>query len=112
MSTITGGQIVRMSRPSALEFSFFLSIPIMVAGTGYDLAKSVFGKGENAIGVSGVSAHGWMLLLVGIVVSFIVAYGAVAWFMAWVRKHGFVPFAIYRLVIGGLLLWFLFFPRA
>jgi len=84
----------------------------MVAGTGYDLAKSVFGKGENAIGVSGVSAHGWMLLLVGIVVSFIVAYGAVAWFMAWVRKHGFVPFAIYRLVIGGLLLWFLFFPRA
>jgi len=112
MSTITGGQIVRMSRPSALEFSFFLSIPIMVAGTGYDLAKSIFGKGENAIGVSGVSAHGWMLLLVGIVVSFIVAYGAVAWFMAWVRKHGFVPFAIYRLVIGGLLLWFLFFPRA
>lgn len=112
MSTITGGQIVRMSRPSALEFSFFLSIPIMVAGTGYDLAKSVFGKGENAIGVSGVSAHGWMLLLVGIVASFIVAYGAVAWFMAWVRKHGFVPFAIYRLVIGGLLLWFLFFPRA
>ena len=107
MSTITGGQIVRMSRPSALEFSFFLSIPIMVAGTGYDLAKSVFGKGENAIGVSGVSTHGWMLLLVGLVVSFIVAYGAVAWFMAWVRKHGFVPFAIYRLTIGVLLLWFI-----
>ncbi|HKQ87403.1 MAG TPA: undecaprenyl-diphosphate phosphatase [Candidatus Acidoferrales bacterium] len=111
MSTITGGQIVRMSRPSALEFSFFLSIPIMVAGTGYDLAKSVFGKGENAIGVSGVSMHGWMLLLVGLVVSFIVAYGAVAWFMAWVRKHGFVPFAIYRLIVGGLLFWFIFSAR-
>lgn len=111
MSTITGGQIVRMSRPSALEFSFFLSIPIMVAGTGYDLAKSVFGKGENALGVSGINTHGWMLLLIGIVVSFIVAYGAVAWFMAWVRKHGFVPFAIYRLIIGALLLWFIFSAR-
>ncbi len=111
MSTITGGQIVRMSRPAALEFSFFLSIPIMVAGTGYDLAKSVFGKGENAIGISGVSTHGWMLLLVGLIVSFIVAYGAVAWFMAWVRKHGFVPFAIYRIIAGALLLWFIFSAR-
>ena len=112
MSTITGGQIVKMSRPSALEFSFFLSIPIMVAGTGYDLAKSVFGKGENALGVSGISMHGWTLLLIGIVVSFIVAYGAVAWFMAWVRGHGFVPFAIYRLILGGLLLWLIFSARA
>jgi undecaprenyl-diphosphatase len=33
-----------------------------------------------------------------------VAYAAVAWFMAWVRKHGFVPFAIYRIVIGVLVL--------
>ena len=111
MSTITGGQILGMSRPSALEFSFFLSMPIMVAGTGYDLAKSVFGKGENAIGVSGIDAHGWVLLLIGLVMSFIVAYGAVAWFMGWVRKHGFVPFAIYRLILGGLLLWFIFSGR-
>lgn len=111
MSTITGGQIVKMSRPSALEFSFFLSIPVMVAGTGYDLAKSVFGKGENALGVSGIDTHGWMLLLIGLIVSFIVAYGAVAWFMAWVRKHGFVPFAIYRLAAGCVLLWFIFFGR-
>lgn len=107
MSTITGGQIVKMSRASALEFSFFLSMPIMVAGTGYDLAKSVFGKGENALGVSGIDTHGWVLLLIGLVVSFIVAYGAVAWFMAWVRKHGFVPFAIYRLIAGAVLLWFI-----
>ena len=37
---------------------------------------------------------------IGFVVSFIVAYGAVAWFMAWVRKRGFAPFALYRIVIG------------
>jgi len=40
------------------------------------------------------------------VVSFIVAYGSVAWFMAWVRKHGFVPFAVYRIIVGTLVLVF------
>ena len=108
MSTITGGQIAGMSRASALEFSFFLSIPIMVAGTGYDLLKSVLGKGENAIGVSGIDTNGWVVLLIGIAVAFVVAYGAVAWFMAWVRKHGFVPFAIYRLIAGTIVLWWVF----
>jgi undecaprenyl-diphosphatase len=106
MSTITGGQIAGMSRASALEFSFFLSIPIMVAGTAYDLLKSLLGKGENAVGVSGIDQHGWIVLAIGLVMSFIVAYACVAWFMAWVRRHGFVPFAIYRIVAGcALLLW-------
>jgi undecaprenyl-diphosphatase len=106
MSTITGGQIAGMSRASALEFSFFVSMPVMAAATGYDLLKSVYGKGENAVGVSGIDAHGWIILAIGFVVSFIVAYGAVAWFMAWVRRHGFVPFAIYRIVVGiAVLLW-------
>jgi len=106
MSTITGGQIAGMSRASALEFSFFLSMPVMVAATGWDLLKSILGKGENAIGVSGIDQHGWIVLIIGVVVSFIVAYGVVAWFMAWVRRHGFVPFAIYRILAGGaLLLW-------
>jgi undecaprenyl-diphosphatase len=106
MSTITGGQIAGMSRASALEFSFFVSMPVMVAATGYDLLKSVYGKGENAVGVSGIDAHGWIVLAIGFVVSFVVAYGAVAWFMAWVRRHGFVPFAIYRIIVGiAVLLW-------
>lgn len=106
MSTITGGQIVGMSRASALEFSFFLSMPVMVAATGYDLLKSVVGHGENAVGVSGIDSHGWVLLAIGLVVSFIVAYVVVAWFMAWVRKHGFVPFAIYRIAAGAaVLIW-------
>jgi undecaprenyl-diphosphatase len=107
MSTITGGQIAGMSRASALEFSFFLSMPIMAAATAYDLLKSLLGKGENAIGVSGIDQHGWIVLLIGLVVSFVVAYGVVAWFMAWVRKHGFVPFAIYRILAGGALLFWL-----
>ena len=45
-----------------------------------------------------------MVLAIGFVVSFIVAYAAVAWFLAWVKKHGFVPFAIYRIVVGLLVL--------
>ena len=106
MSTITSGQIAGMSRASALEFSFFVSMPVMVAATGYDLLKSVLGKGENAIGVSGIDAHGWVVLIIGFVVSFIVAYAVVAWFMAWVRKRGFTAFAIYRLIAGAaVLLW-------
>jgi undecaprenyl-diphosphatase len=106
MSTIAGGQIAGMSRASALEFSFFVSIPTMVAATGYTLLKSVMGKGENPIGVSQIDAHGWIVLAIGFVVSYIVAYASVAWFMAYVRKHGFVPFAIYRLIVGTLVLVF------
>jgi undecaprenyl-diphosphatase len=104
MSTIAAGQVAGMSRASALEFSFFLSIPIMAAATGYDLLKSVMGKGENPIGVSQIDGHGWVVLGIGFLVSFLVAYAAVAWFMAWVRKHGFVPFAVYRIAVGVLVL--------
>jgi undecaprenyl-diphosphatase len=104
MSTIAAGQLAGMSRASALEFSFFVSIPVMVVATGYTFLKSVMGKGENPIGVSQIDAHGWIVLAIGFVVSFIVAYGSVAWFMAWVRKRGFMPFAIYRILVGALVL--------
>ena len=81
MSTIAAGQIAGMSRASALEFSFFLSIPTMVAATCYDLLKSLRGKGENPIGVSQIDAHGWIVLAIGFVVSYIVAYAA--WRGSW-----------------------------
>jgi undecaprenyl-diphosphatase len=106
MSTIAGGQVAGMSRASALEFSFFLSIPTMVVATVYTLFKSVMGKGENPIGVSQIDAHGWIVLAIGFVVSFLVAYASVAWFMAYVRKHGFAPFAVYRIIVGTLVLVF------
>ena len=104
MSTIAAGQLAGMSRGAALEFSFFLSIPTMVVATCYDLLKSLRGKGENAIGVSHIDSHGWVVLAIGFVVSFIVAYGAVAWFLAWVKKHGFAPFAVYRIIVGLVVL--------
>jgi undecaprenyl-diphosphatase len=104
MSTIAAGQLAGMSRAAALEFSFFLSIPTMVVATCYDLLKSLMGKTENPIGVSTIDAHGWTVLAIGFVISFIVAYASVAWFMAYVRKHGFVPFAIYRIIVGIIVL--------
>jgi undecaprenyl-diphosphatase len=106
MSTIAAGQLAGMSRASALEFSFFLSIPTMVVATLYDLLKSLRGKGANPIGVSQIDPHGWMVLAIGFVVSFLVAYLSVAWFMAWVRKRGFAPFAVYRIIVGTLVLVF------
>jgi undecaprenyl-diphosphatase len=63
------------------------------------------GKTGNPIGVSQIDAHGWIVLAIGFVVSFVVAYGAVAWFLAWVRKHGFVPFAVYRIIVGAAVLF-------
>ena len=105
MSTIAAGQLAAMSRASALEFSFFLSIPTMVVATCYDLLKSLMGKTENPIGVSQIGAHGWVILAIGFVISFIVAYGSVGWFMAWVRRRGFAPFAMYRIIVGSAVLF-------
>ena len=105
MSTIAAGQLAGMSRASALEFSFFLSIPTMVVATCYDLLKSVMGKTENPIGVSQIGAHGWVVLAIGFVVSFIVAYGSVGWFMSYVRRRGFAPFAVYRVIVGVAVLY-------
>ena len=106
MATIAAGQLAGMSRAAALEFSFFLSIPTMVVATGYTLLKSLRGKGQNPIGISHLSSPQWVVLAIGFIVSFLVAYGSVAWFMAWVRKRGFAPFALYRIIVGiAVLAW-------
>jgi undecaprenyl-diphosphatase len=105
MSTIAAGQLTGMSRASALEFSFFLSMPTMVVATCYELLKSLMGKTENPIGVAQLNAHGWIVLAIGFAVSFIVAYGTVAWFVAWVRRRGFAPFAVYRIIVGTAVLY-------
>jgi len=105
MSTIAAGQIAGMSRPAALEFSFFLSMPTMAAAVGYDFLKSVIPHHHEAeIAPLTITAHQWVVIAIGFVVSFFVALAVVAWFMNWVRARGFVPFAVYRIVLGlGLL---------
>ena len=51
-----------------------------------------------------MTSHQWVVLAIGFAVSFIVAYASVAWFLAWVRKHGFAPFAVYRIIVGAAVL--------
>ena len=104
MATIAAGQVAGMSRAAALEFSFFLSIPTMVVATGYDLFKSLRPGGANPLGATHIDAHGWVILAIGFLVSFLVAYASVAWFMTWVRRRGFVPFAVYRIMLGLVVL--------
>ena len=111
MSTIAAGQLVGLDRPSALEFSFLLSIPTMIAATGWDLLKEIHtSKVAGAAGVATahvvMNSERWIVLLIGTVVSFIVALGVVEWFLQWVRQHGFTVFAIYRILLGiALLIW-------
>ena len=105
MSTIAAGQVAGMDRPAALEFSFLLSIPTMIAATIWDLKKEVFPSGGGAAHVV-MTTDNWIVLIIGFVVSFIVALGVVEWFLHWVRKHGFTMFAIYRIIFGAaLLIW-------
>jgi undecaprenyl-diphosphatase len=103
MSTIAAGQLAGMSRPAALEFSFLLSIPTMIAATLWDLLKELHpGHGQSAHVI--MNSQNWIVLIIGFVVSFIVALGVVEWFLFWVRKHGFTIFAIYRILLGSALL--------
>lgn len=109
MSTIAAGQVAGMTRSAALEFSFLVSIPTMIAATGYDLLKTLHPRhveGAEAIAPLVMTGHNWIVLAIGFVVSFVVALGCVEWFLQWVRHHGFVMFAVYRIVLGGLLLLF------
>lgn len=107
MATITAGELAGLSRAAALEFSFLLSIPTMIAATGYDLLRAVHAPvGGVAADPVRLDAHAVAVLLTGCGVSFAVAWGVVAWLMHWVRRRGFAPFAAYRIVIGGaVLLW-------
>ena len=86
------------NREAATEFAFLVGIPTMYAATGYEVFK-VWHAGN-------VSHEGWSNLAVGFVVSAIVAFIAVKWLLGYIRSHRFTPFAIYRIVLGVvLLLW-------
>ena len=107
MATIAAGQTAGLSRAASLEFSFFVGMPTMAAACLYELYKAV-NPGPDATGLTpaAVTTQQWIALAIGFVVSFIVALGVVAWFMNWVKRRGFVPFAIYRIALGlAVLIW-------
>ncbi|MBI0475963.1 undecaprenyl-diphosphate phosphatase [Sphingomonas sp. MA1305] len=93
-ATIMGALTLGVDRQAAAEFSFFLAIPTMLAASGYDLLKSgaTLGQGD------------WLAIAVGFVVSFIVALLVIRWFITVISRHGFAPFAWYRIVVGAIAL--------
>jgi len=105
MATIAAGQIAGLSRATALEFSFFLSMPTMAIATGYDFFKWTRARAAaEGNGGAAISPHEWIVLAIGFVTAFAASYGTVAWFMAWVRRHGFIPFGAYRIAVGAAVL--------
>lgn len=93
-ATIMGALAMGVNRKTAAEFSFFLAVPTMVGATGLEL----FQKGDELL--AGATRVGWAEIAVGFVVSFFVALVVIRLFVAYVSRHGFTPFAWYRIIIG------------
>jgi undecaprenyl-diphosphatase len=101
-ATIMGGLSLGVERRTAAEFSFFLAIPTMLGATTLELVKH-----HDAL-MAGASGVGFGTVAVGFVVSFIVAIVVVKAFVHYISRHGFAPFAWYRIVAGAAaLVWLL-----
>jgi undecaprenyl-diphosphatase len=94
-ATIMSGYALGLSRTAATEFSFFLSVPVMIAATGFDLLKS-----REAL-----SLTDFPIFAIGFIVSFVSAVVVVRAFLRYIGHHSFTVFAWYRIAVGGLLLW-------
>lgn len=97
-SSIIGGMALGLNRVVAAEFSFFLAIPTLTAASAYFLLK-------HALGFSG---HQFMVLGFGFVISFIVAYVVISVFMKFIKTNNFVPFGVYRIILGAAILLYFY----
>ncbi len=97
-TTIIAGQSLSLSRAAVIEFSFLLAIPTMLAATALDLFETAWMFSGNEIS----------LLLVGFIVSFIVALFVIRWILTYVKNHSFIVFGIYRIIIG-IICFYIFF---
>ena len=97
-ATIMGALALGVERRTAAEFSFFLAVPTMVGASTLELLK----KGDQVTSAT----VGWGSIALGFIVSFIVALLVIRWFVGLVSRHGFAPFAWYRIIAGVCaLLW-------
>ena len=96
MTTIVGGQMAGLSTSTAADFSFLLAIPTLGAATVYDLLKN----GRTLL----ESPTGPTSLLIGTVVSFVVALAVIATFLRYLKRFGLAPFGVYRIVLGTVVL--------
>lgn len=91
MATIVTGQLTGLTTATAAEFSFLLALPALGSATVFEGWKA---RGELLAGEGGPA------LLVGLVVSFVVAWAALASFLSYVKRHGVEPFGYYRIALG------------
>jgi undecaprenyl-diphosphatase len=99
-ATILGGLSLGVERRTAAEFSFFLAIPTMLGATVLELIK------HHDTLLAGASGVGMGTVAIGFVVSFVVAIVVVKGFIHYISRHGFAPFAWYRIVVGAAaLVW-------
>ena len=104
-STILGSMLIGLSRTAAAEFSFFMAIPAM-AGASLIKAAGFFSYVAER-GMS-VPALAWVILAVGCAVAFGVSMAAIKFLTDFVKNHSFIPFGVYRIVLGAaLIVWFL-----
>jgi undecaprenyl-diphosphatase len=96
-TTILLSMLLGLGRPAATEFSFLVGIPTMLAAGGWKIMKALRQP---------TTAPDWGLLLLGTVVAAIVSFIAVKWLLRFVQTHTFVGFGWYRILAGGLLLFF------
>lgn len=92
-ATIMGAMCLGIERKTSAEFSFFLAIPTLFAATLYDLYKNY----------DQLTLNGITLIAAGFVTAFISALLVIRWFIPFISRHGFVPFAWYRIIVGMLL---------
>ena len=90
-----GALAMGVGRKTAAEFSFFLAVPTMIGAS----TLWLFRNGEELSGAAG--GVGWDEIAIGFVVSFVVALAVIRAFVAYVSRHGFAPFAWYRIVVGA-----------
>ena len=99
MATIVGGMSTKLTRKNAAEFSFFLAVPTMAAAGGYKLLKLLLDPSGRVM-----LQDNLITLLIGNVIAFIVAMGAIKFFIGFLTRHGFKAFGYYRIVVGGILI--------
>ena len=93
-ATISMGRLLGFDREAATRFAFLLAIPAVVGAGLFELPE--IPHGDNA--------YGPLPTLVATVVSFLVGYAAIAWLLKYVSTHSYLPFVLYRIVLGGMTL--------
>jgi len=94
--TITAGLLLGLSREEAAKFSFLLAIPVIFAASAFELYQ---------LSQIEVLVFDYLDLFLGTLVSFVVAFFTIKWFLKMVQKIGMLPFFIYRLILGALIIF-------